>query len=114
KVEPVKIILKPGTTPYRAKQQTFATKELEDIRIEIQRMLDSGIIKHSRSPWASRLRAVYKPDGSLRVCGNFIPLNERTVPDSFPLPDIPTILDWVGNFRFKATLDLEKGFWQVP
>src|SRR5699024_870039 len=80
----------------------------------IDKMLQAGIIRESRSPWAARIVKVTKPDGSIRVCGNYIPLNEATEPDSFPIPDIPYIIDWAGQRRYKAKIDLHKGFWQIP
>src|SRR5699024_7671674 len=70
---------------------------------KINKMLDAGVIRHSKSPWASQIVKVRKPDGSIRICGNYIPLNEVMEPDSFPLPDIPLILDWTGQFKLKTS-----------
>ena len=34
--------------------------------------------------------------------------------DAYPMPRIDNILDQVGQVRYITTLDLTKGYWQVP
>jgi len=47
-----------------------------------------GIIKHSNSPWASRIVLVPKADGSVRLCTDYRKVNKLTRPDPFPLPRV--------------------------
>ena len=41
-------------------------------------------------------------------------LNERTVGDAYPLPNITHILDQLGGARYFSVLDLASGFYQIP
>ena len=41
-------------------------------------------------------------------------LNTVTKTDSFPLPRIEDCIDRVGKAKYVTTLDLLKGYWQVP
>jgi len=50
----------------------------------------------------------------LRVVIDFWKLNELTIGDSFPLPNITDILDQLGNAKYFTTLDLASGYHQIP
>jgi hypothetical protein len=47
-------------------------------------------------------------------CVDFRKLNDVTVGDSFPLPNIQDILDRLGRARYFSALDCASGYWQVP
>ena len=68
----------------------------------------------SRSPWASPAHCVPKSDGSLRLVGDYRKLNEKTLGDTFPLPRINTLLEEVAKSKWITTLDMTKGYLQVP
>ncbi|KAL6420796.1 hypothetical protein ACFW04_013771 [Cataglyphis niger] len=50
----------------------------------------------------------------LRVVIDFRKLNDLTIGDSFPLPNITDILDQLGNAKYFTTLDLASGYHQIP
>ena len=77
-------------------------------------MLRLGVIEPSRSPWSSPIVMVPKPDGTLRFCNDFRRLNEVSEFDCYPMPRVDELLDRLGRARFISTLDLTKGYWQVP
>ena len=49
-------------------------------------------------------------DGTVRLCVDYRKLNSETEMDAYPMPRVDDILDQVGI----TTLDLAKGYWQVP
>ncbi len=77
-------------------------------------MLKLGVIKQSNSPWSSPIFIVPKSDGTLRFCNDFRRLNEVLEFDGYPMPQVNELLDCLGRARYISTLDLKKGYWQVP
>ena len=77
-------------------------------------MLAHGVIEPTTSPWASPMVVVHKKDRTARICIDYRRLNSVTDMDAYPLPRIEDILDAIGQSRFITTLDLAKGYWQVP
>lgn len=86
----------------------------EALQGEEQSMLARGKIEESTSPWRSPPVLVPKPDCSLRFCINFRWLNEITDFDAYPMPCINNILDRIGGAHVLTTLELTKGYWQIP
>jgi hypothetical protein len=73
-----------------------------------------GIIRRSSSPWASPLHMVKKPDGSWQCCGNYHRLNNVTVPDTYPLPNMVDVSSRVAGCSIFTKIDLRKGYYQIP
>ncbi|XP_026116332.1 uncharacterized protein LOC113094960 [Carassius auratus] len=84
------------------------------IEEEVARMHQLGIIEPSRSPWSSPIVMVPKKDGTLRFCNDFRRLNEISSFDGYPMPRVDELLVRLGGARYISTLDLTKGYWQVP
>ena len=95
--------------PYRIPQARRAA-----IREEVKTMLKLQVIEESYSPWSSPIVIVPKPDGSLRFCNDFRKLNEISAFDAYPMPRVDELIERLGPARFVSTLDLTKGYWQVP
>ena len=57
---------------------------------------------------------VPKPDGTYRFCNDFRKLNEASAFDAYPMPRVDELIEQLGPARFISTLDLTKGYWQVP
>ena len=64
--------------------------------------------------WTSALHLVPKPDGELRVCGDFRPLNERTLLDGFPLPNLRSFAGNIKGSKVFSRVELMKAFHQIP
>jgi hypothetical protein len=77
-------------------------------------MLQLGVIEETDSAYASPIVVVAKPNGDVRVCTDYRSLNKITEFDPYPIPQIEQILDEVAQAKFITTLDLTKGFYQVP
>jgi hypothetical protein len=57
---------------------------------------------------------VLKPNGSWRPCGDYRRLNDITVPDKYPLPNLQDLSANLHGATVFSKLDLEKGYYQVP
>ncbi|CAM5127231.1 unnamed protein product [Eretmochelys imbricata] len=95
--------------PYRVSPQAKTA-----IEWEIQDMLQMGVICPSESAWASPVVLVPKPDREIRFCMDYRKLNAVTRPDNYPMPRTDELLEKLGWAQFISTLDLTKGYWQVP
>lgn len=84
------------------------------VKMEVKQMLKASIITPSKSAWASPLLMVQKKDGTLRPVIDYRKLNKITKPDPFPMPRIEDMIDELATTQFITTLDLTKGYWQVP
>ena len=77
-------------------------------------MLAEGIIEPSSSAYSAPTVLVTKKDGSLRLCVDYRKLKKSSQTDAYPMPRIDDLIDGLGNSRYTSTLDLTKGYWQVP
>ena len=90
------------------------TSLVESIGKEIQWLLDKECIRPSKSPWASPMVTVRKPDGTARLCVDFKSINAITQPDPFYMPRVEEVLESVGKARYISKIDLSKGYYQIP
>ena len=86
---------------------------IPEVKDALQEMLDRGIIRPSKSPYASPVVLVRKKDGSLRLCIDYRKINSHTVKDSFPLPRIEEALDALRDAKYFTSMDLVHGYFQV-
>ena len=99
--------------PFKERFWQIAPPLLEEVRENLQDMLDGGAIRPSKLPWCNAVVLVRKKDGTLRFCINFCRLNARTKKDSFPLPRMQETMESMVGARFFSSMDLKSGFWQV-
>ena len=86
----------------------------ENLKTEIQEMLDLGIIRTSASPYASPIVIIKKKDGSNRICVNYRKLNKVTVADPEPMETPQDLFQRLGKSNYFFKIDLSKGYWQIP
>lgn len=104
--------------PIHTKTYRFPFVHQDEVKTQVQKMLDQNIIQPSSSPWSSPIWVVPKKlDASgkqkWRVVIDYRKLNEVTIGDSYPLPNITDILDKLGHSVYFTTLDLASGFHQI-
>ena len=102
-----------GSLPIKQTYRRFPQPLTREIGIEVEKLLDKGIIETSSSPWAAPLVPVRKKSGKLRLCIDYRALNSVTRKDSFPLPNLA---DAVGQFvdnKYFSSLDLLAGYHQI-
>jgi len=91
----------------------------EFVNKEIQSLLKNGIIKKSVSPYNNPIWVVDKKgtdefgNKNMRLVMDFRKLNEKTIADRYPMPNIPMILGNLGKAKYFSTLDLKSGYHQI-
>ena len=104
----------PGARPIRLPAYRLPQAYRELVKRKLKEMAAYGIIEPSESEWASPLVIVPKKDGSLRLCVDYCRLNSMSKTDAYPMPRVDELLDQLGKAKYISTLDLTKGYWQVP
>ena len=99
--------------PFKEWFQWIAPPLLEEVRENLQDMVDGGAIRPSKSPMCNTIVLVRKKDGTLRFCIDFRKLNSRTKKDSFPLLHMQETMESMVGAQFFSSMDLKSGFWQV-
>jgi len=105
--------------PINTKQYRFPPIHKNEIDKQVNDLLNNDIIKASESPYNSPLWIVpKKPDSKgnkrWRLVIDFRALNEKTLGDAYPLPNITDILDQLGSAKYFSVFDLASGFHQIP
>ena len=104
--------------PINTKQYRFPHIHKNEIETQVSSLLNSNIIQPSASPYNSPVWIVPKKSNSSgesrwRMVIDYRKLNEKTVGDAYPLPNITEILDQLGGAKYFSTLDLASGFHQI-
>ncbi|GBG77106.1 hypothetical protein CBR_g23431 [Chara braunii] len=87
--------------------------ELEELRRQIDEMIDKGWIKPSESEFGAPVLFVPKKGGKLRMCIDYRSLNRITRKNAYPLPRIDDLLDVAGGCKVFSKIDLKSGYHQI-
>jgi RNase H-like domain found in reverse transcriptase/Reverse transcriptase (RNA-dependent DNA polymerase)/Integrase zinc binding domain/Chromo (CHRromatin Organisation MOdifier) domain len=98
----------PYKPPYR-----MSPLELDELKKQIQGLLDKGWIRPSHSPYGSPVLFAAKPDGSLRLCIDYRALNAVTRKSRYPIPRIDEMFDRLNKAKYITCLDYQQGYHQV-
>ena len=74
--------------PHKDKLKRYPNKWREEIDNQVKQMLENGIIRSSFSPYSSNVVLACKNDQSSRFCVDYRTLNDNTVKDTYPLPNV--------------------------
>lgn len=104
--------------PVFTKSYRYPECHKSEVKKQIDDMLAKGIIRPSNSPWSAPIWIVPKKlDASgtrkWRLVVDYRKLNEKTIDDRYPLPNINEILDKLGRCTYFSTIDLASGYHQI-
>lgn len=87
---------------------------IDEVLEELREMQENGIIEPSTSEWSSPIVLVKQKDGMLRMCVDYRRLNSVSQADTYPMPRTDELIDRLGKPKYITTIDLTRGYWQVP
>ena len=107
------IDLVPGTAPIYKRPYKMDANQLAELKEQLQELLDKGFIRPSSSPWGAPVIFVPKKDGTQRLCVDYRALNDVTIKNKYPLPDIQGLFDQLRGAHFFSKIDLRSGYHQL-
>ena len=89
-----KLNVSPSFFPIRQKKRVFAQERDKAITEEVRKLLEADFIREVYYPdWLANVVMVKKVNGKWRMCVDFTDLNKACPKDSYPLPQIDTLVD---------------------
>ena len=101
-------------TPIYQRPRRVPPPIADEIDRQCSELCDADIIEPSTSPWSSPIVPVRKKDGTIRMCIDYRKLNEVTIPDKFPVPNLFDSVFGLHGTEYFTRLDLVKGYYQLP
>ena len=104
--------------PIFSKQYRFSPIHKEEISRQVNELIDNKIIKPSQPPYNTPVWIVLKilythGNKKWRMVLDFRKLNDKTIGDSYPLPNIIDISEQSGSAQYFSVFDLASGFHQI-
>jgi transposase InsO family protein len=99
-----------GATPGSQPIYGMSEKELEEIRRYIDVNIKKGFIRPSESPAGYPVMFVPKKNGKLRLCVDYRKLNDMTIKNRYPLPNISELRDRLAHAQVFTALDLRGAY----
>lgn len=109
------IKLKENATPKFHKPYNLPFSQYEDVRSELKRLQNIGVLKSvTSSDWAAPIVVVKKPNGKLRICADFkVTINPQIEVDRYPIPRIEELFHKLQGGKFFTKIDLSEAYLQV-
>jgi len=92
----------------------ISPQQREELKIQIDKLLEAGIVKPIISKFAAPAFLVKKKEkGSYRLVVSYKELNEKVECDQYPIPRITDLLRALEGSQFFSSLDLNNGFFKL-
>ena len=100
--------------PVRDKMRRFSPDAMKEIDAQVQEMIQNGICRPSNSPWSSQVLLARKKDGTMRFVIDYRKLNDLTVKDDYPIPNMKDLIDDIEGSQFFSCMDMPSAYWHIP
>jgi hypothetical protein len=104
------IELQPGTTLISRRPYMMTPKELAELKVQLNDLMDKGFMRLSSSPWGFPALFIKKKYQSLRLYVDYRPLNVITIKNKYPLPHIDILFDQFVGAKVFFKVDLHSGY----
>ena len=91
----------------------MAPVELQELRVQLQELLDKEFIRPSTSPWGAPALFAKKKDKTLRLCIDYKQLNRFMIQNRYPLPRIDDLFDQLRGAQVYSKINLHTGYHQL-
>ncbi|CAI7806543.1 unnamed protein product [Closterium sp. NIES-53] len=108
-----RIELEPGAQPTVQRQFRLTQSELDELRKQLDYLLEKKFIRTSSSPFAAPILFTPKRDGGFRMCIDYRALNKVTVKSRYPIPRADELIDQLRTARVFSKIDLRGGYHQI-
>jgi len=110
-----RINVRKEATPVYQKHRVVPFAIRGKVEDEIQSLMKEGIVSPVEySEWATPVVPVIKPNGTIRLCGDFkVTLNPYLVTDTYPMPSIDDLQEKMSGGTLFSKLDLSRAFAQI-
>jgi hypothetical protein len=88
----------------------MSEKELQELKTYIDINIKKGFIRLSESLAGFPVMFMPKKNGKLRLCVDFRRLNEITIKNRYPLPNISELRDRLSHTKIFTALDLRGAY----
>jgi hypothetical protein len=79
--------------------------ELVELKKQIAELQAKGFIRTSSSPWGAPILFMEKKDETQRICVDYRSLNEVTIKNKYPLPQIKDLFDQMKGASVFSKID---------
>ena len=108
-----RIDLVPDQSPPHKHTYRLSQPELDELRNQIDLLLENGWIRPSVSPYGAPILFAKKKDGTLRLCVDYRALNKITIKNHTSIPIISELFDSLHGAKYFTSLDLQSGYHQI-